>query len=247
MSGHSKWAQIKRQKGVADIKRGAQFTKLANAITIAVRQGGGIGDPESNFKLRLAVDRARAFNMPKENIERAIKRAQGTGEGQVLEEVVYEGFAPGGVAVIVEAVTDNKQRTVSFVKNVFEKGGGTFAAPGSVSYLFKKVGEIVIKKNGKNIDEVLQSVLLDGVEDIEDFGDEAIVYTDISSFQVVKKKLEEQGFVLTSADLTLKSTNLIKLDLKMQEKVISFLDSFEELDDVQKVYSSLDYDLTKTA
>ena len=145
MSGHSKWAQIKRQKGVNDQKRGKTFTKLGNAITIAIKQGGGIGDPDSNFRLRLAIDIARAENMPKENIERAIKRASAKDAGD-FTEVIYEGFAPGGVSVIVEAATDNSMRTTSEVKSVFNKAGASFGQPGSVSYQFKHVGRIIVKK-----------------------------------------------------------------------------------------------------
>ncbi|MBI2420630.1 MAG: YebC/PmpR family DNA-binding transcriptional regulator, partial [Candidatus Levybacteria bacterium] len=153
MSGHSKWSTIKRQKGAADIKRGATFTKISNAITIAVKQGGGVGDPDQNPRLRLAVEMARSANMPKDNIERAIQRASNKGEGE-LQEVIYEGFAPGGVSVIVEAVTDNTNRTTSEVKSLFNKSGANFAQPGAVSYQFKQTGEIVIHKNGKSIDEI---------------------------------------------------------------------------------------------
>src|SRR3989338_2184136 len=143
MSGHSKWSTIKRQKGASDIRRGQTFTKLSNAITLAVKEGGGVDDPDQNFKLRLIIEKARSLNMPKENIERATKRASGK-EASNVSEVMYEGFGPEGVAIIVEAVTDNKLRTTSEVKNIIDKSGGTFGKQGSVSYQFEKMGQIVI-------------------------------------------------------------------------------------------------------
>src|SRR3990167_6843005 len=169
MSGHSKWSTIKRQKGAADIKRGATFTKIANAITIAVKQGGGIGDADQNPKLRLAIEAARSANMPKENIERAIQRAKNKGEGE-LQELMYEGFAPGGVSVLVEAATDNPNRTTSEVKSLFNKSGARFAEPGAVAYMFSQVGEISVSKNGKSIDDIFTVALDAGAEDIEDRG-----------------------------------------------------------------------------
>ncbi|HXS14882.1 MAG TPA: YebC/PmpR family DNA-binding transcriptional regulator, partial [Candidatus Saccharimonadales bacterium] len=153
MSGHSKWATIKRQKGANDAKRGALFTKLSKAISIAVTQGVGIGDPAQNFRLRLAVEAARAGNMPKENIERAIERAAGK-DGVALEEVVYEVFGPGGVGMIVEAATDNKNRTTSEVANIFNKNGGNMGQPGSVSYQFKQIGQLIMDKKNRTLDDI---------------------------------------------------------------------------------------------
>jgi len=158
MSGHSKWATIKRQKGLNDKKKGKTFTKLGNAITIAVKQGGGIGDPASNFRLRLAIDVARSENMPKENIERAIKRAAEKDTAD-FQEVIYEGFAPGGVSVIVEAATDNSMRTTSEVKNIFNKANASFGQPGSVAYQFKHVGRIIAKKGSKSFDDLFSLAL----------------------------------------------------------------------------------------
>src|SRR3989338_6327686 len=189
MSGHSKWSTIKSQKGAADIKRGNLFTKLSNAIVVAVRQSGGIADPESNFKLRLAQDRARAANMPKENIQRAIDRAK-SASGKMVEELLYEGFGPGGVAMMVEAVTDNKQRTVSEIKNVFEKNGGSLGNPGSVSYLFKKKGIVVVSKNGASSDELLSKGIEAGVEDMEEEFERVIYYIDPQNFSQAKTTLE---------------------------------------------------------
>ncbi len=240
MSGHSKWAQIKRQKGVADIKKGKTFTKLANAITIAVKQGGGITDPNQNFRLRLIVDAAKTVNMPKENVERAIKRASGREVGN-LEEVIYEGFAPGGVSVIVEAATDNSTRTTAEIKNLFQKAGGSFAKPGAVSYQFKQVGQIIIKKNEKTTDEILSISLESGAEDIEDMEDEVFVYTAVSNLSKLKESMVNKGLSVLEADMVRIPLNTVKVeDTFKQEKIISFLNLLEDLDDVQKVYSNLE-------
>lgn len=245
MSGHSKWSQIKRQKGTTDIRRGQLFTKAANAITIAVRAGGGITDPESNFRLRLAIEKARAANMPKENIQRAIERGKGIGErGQELEEVVYEGFGPGGISVIVECVTDNKQRTLSEIKNVFDKSGGTLGQPGSVSYQFKQVGQITIKKDNKSLDEILVVAADSGAQDIEEVpqaGEEVLIYTDSSSLQKVKEFLDKTGLTVVEAELVRQPTVIVPIaDKDTAGKVISFVEKLESLDDVQKIYSNFD-------
>lgn len=240
MSGHSKWATIKRQKGVADAKRGQAFTKLSMAITIAVRTGGGITDPNSNFKLRLAVDRARAANMPKENIERAISKGVGSDAGAV-EELLYEGFAPHGVALLVEAVTDNKQRTVSNVKNIFDKSGGTLGTSGSVSYLFKRVGQIVVKKNGKSADELLDIGISAGASDMEDAENDVIFYTEPSDLQSVRNGLEEASITPESAELVFIAGTPIALDEESQGGVVSLIEKLEELDDVQSVYSNAEF------
>lgn len=242
MSGHSKWAQIKRQKGVADIKRGQMFTKVANAITIAVRQGGGITDPESNFRLRLAIEKAKSANMPKENIERAIERGKGVGErGEALEEVIYEGFGPGGIAVIVECATNNKQRTLSEVKNTFEKNGGTLGQPGSVSYQFKQVGLLTTSRNKKTAEEILSQAVESGAEDLEEAGEEILIYTSPTQLMVVKEGLEKRGEVVVEGELSRKPT--VTVPIKNKEtlgKVLSFIQTLENLDDVQKVYSNFD-------
>ncbi len=243
MSGHSKWAQIKRQKGVNDKKRGQTFTKLANAITIAVRQGGGIGDPNQNFRLRLTIDAARAANMPKENIERAIARAQNTKEGD-LEEVIYEGFAPGGVSIIVEAATDNSMRTTSEIKNVFNKAGANFGQPGSVSYQFKHVGEIIIKKNGKSFDDIFSVAVDAGAEDLEDAGDEVFIYTGLHDLAKVKDNLTSQELEILEAGLVRIPIVTMQVTEKDKfEKIASFLNTLEEMDDVQKVYSNMEINI----
>jgi len=238
MSGHSKWSTIKRQKGVADAKRGQLFTKLAQAITIAVKQGGGVADPNSNFKLRLAMDKGRGANMPKEIIQRAIEKAKG-GAGGDMEELVYEGFGPGGVAFIVETVTDNKQRTVSEVKNIFDKNGGNLGAQGSVSYLFHKAGEIVIKKSEQSSDEILDMALDAGVEDMEEGDDVMYLYTDPQSLIQVRNILSEKGLVVDSAELVFRAETTVSVDEEIEKKIFNLLEKLEDLDDVQKVYTNL--------
>ncbi len=240
MSGHSKWATIKRAKGAADAKRGLAFTKISNAITIAVRAGGGIADPAQNFKLRLAVEAARAANMPKENIERAINRAAAKGEG-VLEEVTYEGFAPFGVAIIVEAATDNSQRTSAEIKNVFNKSNASFGQPGSVSYLFKQVGKIVVIKEGKTFDDIFAIAVESGAEDIEEeMGDKCVVYTDPTSLSKVKDALIVKGLKIEGVELVRKPINTIPVsDALKKQQILDFMGKLEEMDDVQKVYSNI--------
>lgn len=239
MSGHSKWSTIKRQKGAADAKRGATFTKLSNAITIAVKQGGGVGDPDQNFRLRLAVDAARASNMPKENIERAIKRATEGRTGD-LDEVIYEGFAPGGVSVMVEAATDNPARTTAEVKNIFNKSGASFGQPGSVSYQFKQVGRIVVDKGSKTFDDIFSIAVDGGAEDIEDALQEAFIYTTINNLQNTKAFLEKSGLTIKESEIIREPVTTISIENKEQmDKIENFISSLEGLDDVQKVYANL--------
>lgn len=238
MSGHSKWSTIKRAKGAADAKRGATFTKISNAITIAVKQGGGIGDPDQNPRLRLAVEMARNANMPKDNIERAIARATAKGAGE-LSEVIYEGFAPGGVSVMVEAVTDNTNRTTSEVKSLFSKSGASFAQPGAVSYQFEQTGEISVNKNGKSIDDIFMLAAELGANDVEDRGDEAGIFTNVTDLSKIKDGLQSAGFEITSADLSRKPKSTMQVDVEQMDKIINFLSMLESMDDVQKVYSNL--------
>lgn len=237
MSGHSKWSTIKRQKGAADIKRGKTFTKIANAITIAVKQGGGVDDPAQNPKLRLAVDMARVANMPKDNIERAIKRAKSKGEGD-LSEVIYEGFGPGGISIIVEAATDNTNRTTSEVKNLFSKHNIRFASPGATSHLFKQRGEITIDKKDKTIDDIFLTAADMGAEDVVEEGDVAFVYTDIQNLSQIKDKLKSTGFEVLGADIIRKPESKIAIDISKSEKYMKFINELEDMDDVQKVYSN---------
>lgn len=240
MSGHSKWATIKRQKGAADLKRGLNFTKISNAITIAVKRGGGITDINNNFRLRLAIEAAKAMNMPKDNIERAIERVVKKDSGAV-EEVIYEGFAPEGVSVIIEAATDNALRTTSEIKSIFNKEGGNFGQPGSVSYLFSQIGRIVISKKGRSIDELFEAAVESGAENLEDAGDKAIITTSFSDLSSVREKLVAKGVTVEGVEVVRKPLIPITiLDKEKVDRVNNFLGKIEELDDVQKVYSNLE-------
>lgn len=242
MSGHSKWSQIKRQKGANDVKRGAAFTKLANAITIAVKQGGGITDPDMNFRLRLAIDAARAASMPKDNIERAIDRVAGKDAANNIDEVMYEGFVQGGVCVIVEAATDNKNRTTGEVKSTFSKNGGTMGLPGSVSYQFKQIGQIILQKNGATLDDVFMAAADAGAEDVEEIEEEIIVTTPTTALASVQKALVDAGFSVIEAAIIWKPLTFIEFAEgdETAEKVMNILDRLESLDDVQKVYSNFE-------
>ncbi|MBI2074885.1 MAG: YebC/PmpR family DNA-binding transcriptional regulator [Candidatus Levybacteria bacterium] len=240
MSGHSKWAQIKRQKGATDAKRGQAFTKLANAITVAVRESGGISDPAQNFKLRLLVEKARAVNMPKENIERAIQRASGKQAGEGVAEITYEGFGPGKVALMVDAVTDNKQRTTSEVKNILDKNGAVLATPGAVSYQFVQKGLITVKKNGQNADDIFLLAADAGAEDIEEVGDEILVYTKPDQLSKVKEGLTK-SLNIVDAELTRKPMVTVSITNKeIASKILTLMERLESLDDVQKVYANFD-------
>jgi YebC/PmpR family DNA-binding regulatory protein len=240
MSGHSKWATIKRQKGANDAKRGQLFTKLSKAITIAVRQGGGSPDPDSNFRLRLAIEAARAANMPKDNIERAIQRASGKQE-TILEEATYEGFGPGGFSVVVETYTDNKLRTVSEVKNVFNKNGGSMGAQGSVMYQFEKNGVITVAKEGQSMDDIFLVAADNGAEDIEEAGDEVLLYTKPEDVTKIKDLLSQNGLNVKTFELIFRPVVISAVTDKVAaEKSLSFIDKLEALDDVQKVYANFD-------
>lgn len=240
MSGHSKWAQIKRQKGAADIKRGQTFTKIANAITIAVREGRGIADPNQNFRLRLAMEKARSVNMPKDNIERAIDRGKGLGKEGELEQVVYEAFGPGGVGIIIEAASDNKLRTTSDVKNILEKNGGTLCSIGAVSYMFETKGLINSKKDSRNLDEIFLMIADAGAEDLEEAGNEVLIYTKPEELGLVRDKLSA-SLNIVNAELTRNPKTTVNItDKNTVSKVLSLIEKIESLDDVQKVYSNFD-------
>lgn len=239
MSGHSKWATIKRAKGAADLKRGLTFTKISNAITIAVKTSGGITDINSNFKLRLAVEAARAANMPKDNIERAIQKAVGKDAG-IVEEVLYEGFAPEGISVIIEAATDNNLRTTSEIKSIFSKEGGNFGQPGSVAYQFEQKGEIILSKEGKTLDQAFEAAAESGAEDVMEIEEGFAVYTAQSNLSKVSGILKEKGFSIIEASLIRKPVTSVSIDdPQKRERVLNFLQKLEDLDDVQKVYSNL--------
>lgn len=240
MSGHSKWSTIKRQKGANDAKRGQQFTRLANAITIAVRQGGLVTDPDGNPRLRLAVDAARSANMPKENIERAIQRAIGK-QAESVNEAVYEGFGPGGFSLIVETVSDNKQRTVSDIQSFFKKNGGSIGNPGSVAYQFSQKGMVAVEKNGKSLDDVYQAALDFEAEDLEEAGDEVLIYTEPSLLGKVRDGLKDKGMTIKTAELIRQPiVNHAISDKDTVKKALEFLEKLEEIQDVQKVYANIE-------
>lgn len=233
MSGHSKWKTIKRQKGAADQKRGVAFTKLAIAITLAVKQGGGIEN---------AIEKARSANMPKENIERAIEKGMGKGGGDDLQEVVYEGFGPGGSVIIVEAVTDNKMRTTSEIKNVFDKNGGTFGQPGSVAYQFAQKGSIIIILNGRSIDEVFMIAADAGAQDLEDDGDIITIYTKPEELSKIKDALSKNNIAIKEAEIIRKPILVTTIeDAQTAEKIMTFIEKLEDHDDVQKVYTNVTF------
>jgi YebC/PmpR family DNA-binding regulatory protein len=238
MSGHSKWSTIKRQKGLNDAKRGASFTKMGMAIAIAAREGGG-GDPASNFKLRLAMDQARAMNMPKENVQRAIDRGLGKGGVAAIETVVYEGYGPAKVSLIVIAATDNKNRTTPEVRSTIEKSGGTFATLGAVDWAFVDMGMITVEKGTKSLDELFEIAADAGADDIDDLGDFVEVYTKPTEVEKVKNVLIEKGLTVGSFEIFKKPTTLVEIkDAETAKKVLALIEKIEDLDDVQKVYAN---------
>ena len=244
MSGHSKWSTIKRQKGVADIKRGQTFTKIANAITIAVKMGGS-GDPEFNPRLRMAMEEAKAVNMPKENVQRAIDRGLGKLPGQTLEEMIYEGFGPSKAAFLIEGVTDNKMRTLQEIKNIFERSGGSLAGQGSVSYMFERVGEIRVRSKDGNTEEEMLELIDLGAKDVEDYLANNIqmylVYTESPELNTMGNKITQAGYRVESQELAFKpNTSVPIFDTETAKKVLDFSQRLEDLDDVQKVYANFD-------
>ena len=239
MSGHSKWSQIKRQKGVADAKRGQVFTKLGREISVAARQGGA--DTTSNFRLRLAVQRARAENMPAENIDRAIKRATGGGDGASLEEVMYEGYGPGGVAILVDALTDNRNRTISDLRNVFTKSGGNMAEAGAVAWTFDQKGIISLTVEKADPEELALQVIDSGAEDVKIEEDSIEVHTAPHDLEQVRRSLEEQGIAMESSELVMVPKISVFLEEKEALQFLRLVDRLEELDDVQKVYFNADF------
>ena len=238
MSGHSKWSQIKRQKGAADVKRGIIFTKMTKEIMLAAKEGGG--DPDGNFRLRLAMDRARAVNMPRDNIQRAIDRATGGGEGAALESIVYEGYAPGGVSVMIEAATDNRNRTVSEIRAAFTRGGGKLGESGSVQWLFEQKGVIEIDTKGKDPDAIQLAAIDAGAEDVEVEPGLLTVYTTPTSFERVKRGLEAAGIKSASAELSMRPTTTVRVEGDTARKVIGLVETLEDLDDVIKVHANFD-------
>ena len=237
MAGHSKWANIKHRKAAVDAKRGKIYTKLAREITVAAREGGG--DPEFNPRLRAAIDKARKFNMPKENIERAIKRGTGEIEGSSYEEVTYEGYGPGGVAIIVKCLTDNRNRAASEVRHAFSKHGGNLGTSGCVSWMFERKGVITIPGNVDE-EELMMAAIDAGAEDIKQEDGEFVVYTEPSNLENVKESLEKSGIKVEEAKLDLIPQNTVRVEGETALKVLKLLDVLEDLDDVQEVFSNFD-------
>ncbi len=238
MSGHSKWANIKYRKMKEDAKRGRLFTRITREIIIAAREGGG--DHESNPRLKTAIAAAKTANMPKDNIDRAIKKGTGELPGVTYEEVTYEGYGPGGVAVIVEAITDNRNRTVSEVRYIFSKHGGSLGETGCVSWIFDKKGVIIINAQDLSEDDVLMAALETGAKDVKTEGDCYQVITAPEDFQEVKEALERGGMPIESDEITLVPKNTVKVEEGQGEKVLKLMDALEALDEVQKTYANFD-------
>lgn len=236
MSGHSKWAQIKRKKGVADIKRGQLFTKVGRMITLAAREGGG--SPETNFKLRLAIQKAKEVNMPKESIGRAIKRGTGEIEGEKIEEITYEATGPGGIALIIEALTDNRNRTTSEIRNILARHGGKIAGQGAFRWLFEQKG--LIRVSGKG-EEVELKVIDAGAQDFVEEEEELLVYTKPQDLFKVRKNLEREGLKVLTAELSLEPKEPLKItDKKIAEQILKLMEALEAQSDVARVYSNFD-------
>jgi YebC/PmpR family DNA-binding regulatory protein len=239
MSGHSKWHSIKHAKGAADAARGKAFARLARQIEVAARSGGG--DVEGNPTLRTMIQKARDASMPKDNIERAIKRGTGELEGVTYENITYEGYATNGVAVYVETLSDNRNRTGSEIKNVFTRNGGSLAEPGAVAWQFERKGVLVLDQASVSEDDLMLAALEAGADDIADLGDTWQVTTPPSDLHVVRTALEDAGMTVTSTDLTMLPTTTVELDETTKAKsVLRVIDALEEHDDVQNVYANFD-------
>jgi YebC/PmpR family DNA-binding regulatory protein len=241
MSGHSKWSTIKRQKGANDAKRGALFTKVTREIMIAARQGGP--DPEANYRLRLAVDKARRppINMPSDNIKRAIDRATGGGDAEQFEEIVYEGYGPGGVAVLVEAQTDNRNRTAAEVRSMFTKAGGQLAGSGAVAWQFEPRGLISVARNGVDADEVALAAIDAGAEDVDTDDEEIIeIYTAPAELEAVRQALDAAGIKAETAESAMIAKQTVDLDSAKARQALRLVELLEDLDDVQRVTANFE-------
>jgi YebC/PmpR family DNA-binding regulatory protein len=238
MSGHSKWATIKRKKGAIDAKRGKIFTKIIREIATAARLGGG--DPGGNPRLRLVIDKARAVNMPKDNIERAIKKGTGGDEGSSFEQVTYEGYGPGGVAVLVEALTDNRNRTVGEVRHAFTKHGGNLGQSGSVSHLFTRTGVLEFDRGAVDLDALLEAGLEAGADDVVESESTIEVVTDPKTFEAVRDTLTQKGFRPASAQITMRPSTTVQLEGQQAKSMLDLAEALEDLDDVQEVFSNFD-------
>ena len=240
MSGHSKWSTIKRKKESADNKRGALFTKLAKEIQLAAKAGGG--DPDVNFKLRLVIQRARSSNMPNDNIARAIAKATGGGDSVQLIEVSYEGFGPGGAAILVNAVTDNRNRTVAAIRHAFTRAGGSLGENGSVAWQFESRGALSVSLEGHDEDEIALAAIEAGAEDVETSEGSLEIQTAPGDLETVRQALTEAGYTVDHADLSMMPTVTVALEKGAAAQTLRLLDGLEELEDVQRVYSNADFD-----
>jgi len=245
MSGHSKWATIKRKKGRNDAQRGRLFTRLIKEIAIAARNGGG--SVESNSRLRLAVERAKESNMPADNTERAIKRGTGELEGVSYEEVTYEGYGPGGVAIMVDVLTDNRNRTVSELRHVFSRNGGNFGETGAVAWVFQTKGLISVDKSVASEDQVFAAALDAGAEDIDSEGDSHEITTALGDLMTVRQALEDARIKTASAEIARIPQNTVRVEGKQAEQVLRLVEALEEHDDVQKVFANFDIDVEEMA
>lgn len=239
MSGHSKWSTIKRQKGLNDAKRGAIFTKLSREIIQAAKQGGG--DAGMNFKLRLAIQRAKAQNMPNDNIERAVAKGLGGGADEQLDEIQYEGYGPGGTAIIVATLTDNRNRTVAEIRHQFSRAGGNLGENGSVAWQFEAKGLITIPTKGSDPDDLAMIAIDAGAEDVDVSDDQVEVKTEPSSLEPVRKALESSGLEVENADFAMVPKVTVELDEKAAHQVLRLIEALEDLEDVQRVYSNADF------
>ena len=238
MSGHSKWSTIKRQKGVNDSKRSAQFTKVAREIAVAARAGGG--DPDANYRLRLAIDKARSINMPADNIKRSIEKATGGGEAEQYEEIVYEGYGPGGVAVLVEAATDNRNRTAAEVRSIFTKTGGQLASSGAVAWQFEARGLITVPRGGSDPDDIALAAIDAGAVDVDTESDPIEIYTEPADLEGVRKALGAAGINVEDAENAMLAKQTVSLDVDHVRKALRMVDLLEDLDDVQPVTTNVD-------
>jgi YebC/PmpR family DNA-binding regulatory protein len=245
MAGHSKWKQIKHYKAAADAKRGALFTKLIREITVAARSGGG--DPDGNPRLRTAIEAARAASMPKDNIERAVKKGTGELEGVSYSEITYEGFGPGGVAILVHTLTDNPTRTVADLRHKFSRAGGNLGATNSVAWMFERKGQIYIDATRFGEDAALDAALHAGAEDLKREGDQFIVTTDPASLHQVKSALESKGIAVQESEIASLPKNTVRVEGRTAEQLLKLLEEVEDLDDVQKVSANFDMDVSEMA
>ena len=239
MSGHSKWSSIKHQKGVTDARRGQLFTKLTREIIVAVRQGGS--SPETNFRLRLAIQRARDNNMPTDNIERAIKRGSGTLEGVTLVEMVLEGYGPSGVAILVQALSDNRNRTLQDVRNIFSRSGGSLGESGCVAWLFDLKGLITVETKDLDTEELALNAIDTGAEDVKIESDSVEIYTKPEELEMVRIALDQKNLPIVSAELSMTPKTMVELEEKAALQTLKILDKLEGLDDVQHVFSNIDF------